>query len=152
MKKFIATAIAAAVVFAAFLAPSAEAGKRRPYKRTAKDTYQLPSHGQGDVGYGCAYDAENCATFATGRRDKFVKMSVTDATGNDVYFVVNQPDGPDEDTFTEDVGSGCGKSAKLMVPQAGQELIVYVPAVGSFLEGCPGPATTGTVKAVFTDR
>ena len=152
MKRLIAVGIAAAVVFGAFLAPSAEAGKRRPYKRTAKDTYQLPSYGQGDAGYGCAYAAENCATFATGRRDKFVKISITDAAGNKVYFAVNQPDGPDEDTFTEDVGTGCGKSAKLMVPNRGQELIVYVPVVGSFLEGCPGPATTGTVKAVFTDR
>ena len=153
MRKTLATVIAAGLVLGALSAPMAEAGKKKKrYKRTATDEYTLPSYGQGDIGYGCLYDADNCATFATSSKDKYVTMKLTDRSGQPVYFAVNQPDGPDDDNFTEDVGSGCGKSQKLAIPNPGQELIVYVPVVGSVLEGCEGPALGGTAKAVFTNR
>ncbi len=152
MRRAIVTTILVALIAGAFTAPSADAGKKR-YKRKASSDYVLPSYGQGDVGYGCSFALENCARFATGAKDKFVKMKVVDESGNTVYFDVGQPDGPDDDTFTEDVGSGCGKSGKMAIPVPGQELIVYVPVVGPVLTGsCPGPATRGTVKAIFTDR
>ena len=151
MRKIITTMVAAALVLGAFAAPMAEAGKKKKYKRTATGTYQAPSYGQGDVGYGCAYDAENCVRFQTGPKDRYVTLTAIDATGADIYMAVNAPDS-NGDGLTEDVGSGCGKTTKLAIPQPGQELIVYVPAVGSVLEDCPGPATTGTIKAVFTSR
>jgi hypothetical protein len=69
-----------------------------------------------------------------------------------VYLAASAPDS-NGDGFTENVGSGCGKTSKLAIPQPGQELIVYVPAVGSVVfDSCPAIATTGTVKATFTSK
>ena len=152
MRKILMTVMAGALVLGAFSAPMAEAGKRKPYKRKASGTYVAPSYGQGDVAYGCAYAAENCVRFQTGPKDRYVKLTSSDATGQAVYLAASAPDS-NGDGLTEDVGSGCGKTTKLAIPQPGQELIVYVPAVGPVaFDSCPGVATTGTVRAVFTNR
>ena len=153
MRKILTTVVATALVLGAFAAPMAEAGKRKkPYKRTATGTYTVPSYGQGDVAYGCAYALENCVRFQTGPKDRYVKLSAKDATGQKVYLAASAPDS-NGDGFTESVGSGCGKTTKLAIPQPGKELIVYVPAVGPVaFDSCPGVATTGKVKAVFTSR
>ena len=150
MRKIVVTAVAAALVVGAFLAPAADAKKKR-YKRTATGTYAAPSHGQGDVAYGCVYSAENCVQFATGAKDRYVTLKAADQTGGDVWLVVNQPDS-NADGLTEHVGEGCGSTTKMAIPAPGAELIIYVPAIGSVLNNCPGPATTGTVTAVFTSK
>lgn len=149
MRKAITTVLAAGLIVGAFMAPAADAGKKR-YKRTATSNYRA-SHGAGDVAVGCLYAAENCGRFATSPKDKYVQITATDQLGTDIYMVVSQPDS-NGDGFTERLGTGCGKTTKLSIAAPGQEIIVYTPGVGSFLNSCPGPASTGTLKAVFTNR
>jgi hypothetical protein len=151
MRKLIVTAVAVALVAGAFSGPAAEAKKKKAYKRTATTTYAAPSHGAGDVAWGCVFSAENCARFATGAKDRYVTLTAEDQAGQDVWLQVSQPDS-NGDGLTENVAEGCGGTTKVAIPAAGAELIIYVPVVGSILNSCPGPATTGTVKAVFTSK
>lgn len=153
MRKAITTVLAAGLIVGSFMAPAADAKKKKPYKRTATAPYSAPSHGQGDVAVGCATAGPfmNCARIATGSKDKYVVLTADDASGGDVFMSISQPDS-NGDGFTENVATGCGTTTKVAIPAPGAELIIYVPVVGSVLNTCPGPATTGTITAVFTSK
>ena len=153
MRKTIITLLTAALVAGALLGPSAEAGKRVK-KRKATATY---------TGFSAAVEGNGlcdpgCVRFATKPTEKFVKLSAVDATGLPVSVSVSQPDS-NGDGFVENVGSFCGKSKKLAI-SGGQEVILFIyghPTTGVFEQfggptQCTGTATTGTIKATFSNR
>jgi hypothetical protein len=161
MKKTIVTILSIGLIAGALFAPAADAGKRRPYKRTAKQKYMVPAFGQADIGGFCPgqpRELDGCASFPTKGKDKFVKVTIKDATGLPVTGTLSHPD-QNGDGFVESLGSFCGKSRKVAI-QSGAQLIVFPYAVGSTgafssfggPETCPGIATQGKVTAVFTDR
>jgi hypothetical protein len=159
MRRLLTTVLMGSLILGAILAPGAGATKK-VVKRGAKHTYQVPAIGQADVGGFCPDDAavESCARFPTKRRERFVKVKITDASGTPVTGTLSHPDSND-DGFVESLGYFCGKSKKVAI-QGGQELIVFPYMVGSSgalerlggPEQCPGVATTGTIKATFSNR
>ena len=153
MRKAITVVLTGALIFGALLAPGAEAGKRVK-KRKATGTYTGPSAAVEGNGF-CD---PGCVRFSTKPSERFVKMTIVDATGLPVSATVTQPDS-NGDGFVETVGSFCGRSTKLAI-DGGSELLVFVyghPTTGVFEQyggptACEGVATTGQVKALFTNR
>jgi hypothetical protein len=164
MKKTIITIVSIGLLAGALLAPGAEAARKKkkkpPYKRTATYEYTVPAFGQADIGGTCPGQPElnGCASFPTKAKDKFVKVTITDATGTPVTGTLSHPD-QNGDGFVESLGSFCGKSTKVAI-QPGAELIVFPYMIGSTgataslggPEQCPGVATQGTIKALFTSK
>ncbi|MDQ4143456.1 MAG: hypothetical protein M3198_06895 [Actinomycetota bacterium] len=152
MRKAITTVLAAGLVFGALLAPAAEAGKLK--KRKASATYTGPSAAVEGNGF-CD---PGCVTFPTKPSEKFAKFSVADATGLPVSVTVSQPD-QDGDGFVDVVGAFCGKSGKIAI-SGGEPVKLFLyghPTAGVFEQfggptACNGTATTGTVKALFTNK
>ena len=154
MRKALTTVLAGALIFGALLSPAAEAGKKKAKTRKASGAYSAPSasvEGNGFCDPGCVH-------FATKPSERFVKMTITDATGLPVSAQITSPDA-NGDGFVEPVGAFCGKSGKLPI-QGGTELSIFVyghPTTGAF-EGfggptaCNGVATQGTINAVFSNR
>lgn len=152
MRRTIITVLTGALVFGALLAPAAEAGKLKKRKATATYTgFSASVEGNGLCDPGCV-------TMATKPSERFVKVSVTDATGLPVSVSVTQPDS-NGDGFVENLGSFCGKSGKIAI-SGGQEISLFIyghPTTGVFEQfggptACEGTATTGTIKALFTNR
>jgi hypothetical protein len=162
MKKLVITIVSLGLIAGALLAPAADARRRRkPYKRTASQSYMVPAFGQADIGGTCPSqpaEIDGCASFPTKGKDKFAKVTINDATGLPVTGTLSHPD-QNGDGFVEPLGSFCGKSKKVAI-QPGAELIVFPYAIGSTgatsslggPEQCPGIATQGKITAVFTDR
>ena len=154
MRKALTTVLAGALIFGALLSPAAEAGKKKAKTRKASGTYAAPSaavEGNGLCDPGCVL-------FSTKPSERFVKFTVTDATGLPVSVQVTSPDS-NGDGFVEAVGAFCGTSGKLPI-QGGTQLSLFIyghPTTGVF-EGfggptaCNGVGTTGTIDAVFSNR
>lgn len=157
MRKTISMVLMTALVVGALSAPAAEAGKKRIKKRRASASYTIGATGTGDTGGFCLNDL-SCVRFSTKPTEKFVKLVIKDASGTPVGASVSHPD-QNGDGFSEPIADICGKSKKLRI-QGGAEVIVFPwtgPSTGATesLGGappCAGVATTGTVKALFTNR
>ena len=153
MRRTIMVLIAAAVTTGLLMAPAAEAGKRVK-KRRAKATYTAPSAAVEGNGF-CD---PGCVTFATKPKENFVKLVAKDATGLPVSATVSQPDS-NGDGFVETVGSFCGKSGKIAI-NGGSPISIFLyahPTTGAFEQfggptECTGTATTGTIRALFSNR
>ena len=152
MRRTIITVLTGALVFGALLAPAAEAGKVKKRKATATYTgFSAAVEGNGFCDPGCV-------RFATKPTERFVKLTAKDLTGLPVSVQVTQPDS-NGDGFVENVGAFCGKSKKLPI-SGGQEVILFIsghPTTGVFEQfggptACEGAATTGTIKALFSNR
>ncbi len=157
MRRTVTTILTGALVLGALLAPAAEAGKLKKRKATAR--YSTGALGTGDAGGFCLNgEAPSCVRFSTKKTEKFVKLTIKDATGTPVAASVSHPD-QDDDGFSEPIADICGKSGKLPITP-GAEVIVFPwtgPSTGvlSGLGGapaCSGVATQGTVTALFTNR
>ena len=158
MRKAITTVLMGALIVGALLSPAAEAGKRVK-KRKATGTYSTGAIGTGDTGGFCLNgEVPSCVRFSTKPTEKFVKLTIKDASGTSVAASVSHPD-QDGDGFSEPIADICGKSKKLAITP-GAEVIVFPwtgPSTGALeaLGGspqCTGVATTGTVTAIFTNR
>lgn len=153
MRKTITTLIAGALLMGALMAPAAEAGKKVK-KRKATGTYSAPSAAVEGNGF-CD---PGCVLFATKPSERFAKFVAKDATGLPVSATVSQPD-QNGDGFVEVVGSFCGKSGKIPI-SGGSQLSIFIyahPTTGVFEDfggptECVGTATTGTIKALFTNK
>ena len=158
MRKTFATILMGALVAAAFVAPSAEAGRKKRYKRVAKSQYVMPAIGAGDVGGFCPDEVQSCARFKTTKKDRFVQVTIKDAAGMPVLGTISHPD-QNGDGFVESLGDFCGKSKKVAI-QPGAEVIVFPYMVGSagVWESFGGPgechsvATQGTIIGTFTKK
>lgn len=160
MRKTITTLLVGGLIAGAFLVAPADAKKKKKYVRKATSEYSVPAFGQADIGGTCPDQAElnGCASFPTGRKDKFVKVVIDDASGTPTVGTVSHPD-QNGDGFVESLGYFCGKSDKIAI-QSGAEVIVFPYMVGStgVLESFGGPGqcasvgTQGTIKATFTSK
>jgi hypothetical protein len=162
MKKTVISILMIGLVAGAFLAPAADARKRRRlYKRTASYKYQVPAFGSPEVGGGCPGEPrqlDGCATFPTRGKDKFVKVTIKDMAGFKVSGSITHPD-QDGDGFVEPVADFCGKSKKVAITP-GADVVVFPYMIGStgafesfgLAPQCLGIATQGKIKAVFTNR
>jgi hypothetical protein len=154
MRKTITTLLAVGLIVGAVIAPSADAKKKKPKKRTATGTYSAPSaavEGNGLCDPGCV-------RFATSTKERFVTFKVEDTTGLPVSVSVSTPD-QDGDGFVDPVGNFCGESGKLPIP-GGSELVLFIyghPTTGLFEQfggptACNGIGTQGEITAVFTTK
>ena len=158
MRKTITTVLTGALIAGALFGPAAEAGKRVK-KRKATASYSTGAIGTGDTGGFCLNgEVPSCVRFSTKPTEKYVKLTIKDATGTPVVASVSHPD-QNGDGFSEPIADICGKSKKLRITP-GAEVIVFPwtgPSTGA-LEGlggapaCYGVATTGKVTAIFTNR
>lgn len=132
-------------------------GRRNPRRsngrrRAAESGYEAPALGSPSSGGVCLHQTNSCARTSTGNADKFVKVSVADATGTAVAFTLGQD--TDEAAVGTEVTYGvfCGTTGDtaIALEAAGVELLTFVWAFGDIR--CPGGiATTGTVTAVFSN-
>lgn len=152
MRKTIIAVLSAALVGGALFVPAADAGKVKKRKATATYTgFSAAVEGNGFCDPGCV-------RIPTKPSERFVKLSAKDLTGLPVSVQVTQPDS-NGDGFVENVGAFCGKSKKLPI-SGGQEVILFIsghPTTGVFEQfggptACEGAATTGTIKAIFSNR
>lgn len=153
MKK-LATLFLMVAVAAAFVAAPAEAGKKKKrVSRTMEVPYQAPGFGTATAGVGCSPALGSCGNFAVGPDDKFVKFTLTDATGTPTAFNVAQDTEPGDPTNTIETNHGtfCGTTGEepiALVP--GAEITVFIWAWGDAI--CPtGIGTSGMVKAEFSN-
>ena len=158
MRKAITTVLAAGLIVGSFMAPAADAKKKKPYKRTATHSYQVPAIGSAEIGGTCPGATNTCAHFPTSAKDKYVVIEIDDSSGTPVGGTISHPD-TNGDGFVESLGSFCGKSAKVAI-QPGAEVIVFPYVLGNTgatesLGGpaqCVGVATGGDINATFTSK
>jgi hypothetical protein len=164
MRKTLTTILALGLIVGAFIAPSAEARKRKkPYKRVATYEYTVPAFGSPESASFCPgepapAELDGCGTFPTTAKDKFVVVKAEDASGLPVQLSISHPDA-NGDGFVEPLGYACGQSEKLAITP-GQDVIVFpsqLPTAGALesLGGpaqCAGIATQGTLTATFTGK
>jgi hypothetical protein len=157
MKKVLSVLLMVGLVVGSLAMP-AEAGKKKKKKkvvrveRTVESVYQAPAIGSPSAGGACPNATNSCAEIATGAEDKYVKVSVEDATGTAVAFSLAQD--TDEATLGSEVDMGvfCGTTGDetIAVQAPGVPLLSFVWAFGDII--CPGGvATTGTVSATFSN-
>jgi len=157
MKKTIAVVLSLGLVAGAFALP-AEAGKRKKRKkpvrieRVVEEAYQAPSPAVSGVVGAClsvlGVEGTACVDIPTGANESFVKVEVTDATGQAVPFDLAQ----DSDAAApglEIFASGCGALEEAVPITAGLALRVSISAVGG--PDCPGVSTTGAFKATLSN-
>ena len=153
MRKTITTVLAIGLVAGAFMAPAAEAKKKKPYKRVATHNYTVPAIGAGDVGGSCPGATNSCAHFPTTAKDKYIQVTIKDQSGLPVYGTISHPD-QNGDGFVESLGQFCGKSGKVAI-QAGAEVVIFpylIGSVGLLGTPCQGVATGGTITGTFTSK
>ena len=150
MRKMITVLLAASLVTAAFLVPTADAKKRKPRRvtRTASGEYTAP----GIVAFGQVGDVSvGGVSLPTGSNEKYAKVEVVDASGLAIPASLQQDQ--DGDTFTGEGGETrwdfCGKQPKYVKIDPGYDAVVYVQ--GGACGGGAGMATQGTVKITFSN-
>jgi hypothetical protein len=150
MRKTISTILTAAVVLGAFAAPAADAKKKKKKKivRKAQATYETPAIGVGGVAGLCS-GANGCAEFPVAAKERFITLTVEDATGTQVYGRVTQDTTGDGQA---DVATPfCGSTAEKIPLEPGAAVNVFVYPNGVLPAPCQGVGTSGVVKATFTN-
>ena len=157
MRKTITTVLAVGLIAGALLAPSADAKKPKKAKpRVVSDTYDAPAIGiatpvASGGGSTCAGGNNvGCVEFPTTSKDKYVKIEVTDQSGQQAGGYLSQGD-TDGDGVGNLFGDFCGAHAAPVAITPGVPLKVSLYN-GTCADGSPSTVTTGTVKATFTSR
>lgn len=149
MRRVISIAIAAALVLGAFTATAAEAKKRRKrVVRKAEATYDTPAIGVGGVAGLCS-GANGCAALPVAANERFISVVVEDSSGTSVYARVTQD--TNGDGQADSATPFCGTSGGKIPIEPGIAVNVFVYAAGVLPAPCPGVATSGVVKATFTN-
>ena len=158
MRKTIITLVAVGLVAGALLAPAAEAGKKKKRKaRVVTATYHTPAGGvatpvvSGGIS-SCTTGVANvgCIEVPTTAKDRYVKIKVTDASGQNVGGYVSQGD-TNGDGIGDLFGDFCGAHSSPVPITPGRPLKVSVYS-GTCADGSPSVVTTGTIKATFTSK
>ncbi len=158
MRRALVVGMILSLIVGALIAP-AEAGKKKKKKkapvrveRVAEAEYQAPAFGSPDSGGVCLNASNSCANIATGGEDRYVKVTVEDATGTATGFTLGQDTDP-ATVGTETIyGDFCGTTGDTAIQLAapGVELLSFVWAFGAVT--CPGGfGTTGKVVATFSN-
>ena len=155
MRKTITTILAAALVLGAFAAPMADAKKKKkPKPRVVTDTYDAPAIGIASPvvsGGGSTCSGGNnigCVEFPTTAKDKYIKIEVTDQSGQKAGGYISQGD-TDGDGVGNLFGEFCGAHTAPVAITPGVPVKVSLYN-GTCSDGSQSTVTTGTVKATFT--
>jgi hypothetical protein len=155
MRKTITAVLAVALVAGAFMAPAADAKKKKKAKpRVVTDTYDAPAIGAATPvvsggASGCTGGNNiGCVEFATSSKDKYVKIEVTDQSGQKAGGYLSQGD-TDGDGVGNLFGDFCGAHLAPVPITPGVPLKVSLYN-GTCADGSPSTVTTGTVKGTFT--
>lgn len=162
MRRAIAVALALGLLVGAFVG-TAEAGKKKKKKKTARVEevieieYQggnLGANTPGPSGGVCFTDPSmpfSCKqAIPTKPGMKYIKVEVTDATGQKAGGFISQQD-KDGDGLDDGYGNFCGahtEAVPLELVSAPVGISLY-PGVCS--DGSPSFVTTGTIKATFSN-
>jgi hypothetical protein len=128
----------------------AEAKKHMRIERSDEIAYDSPvSAGIDEPAYAraCYYESNSCIEFPTLPTDRYVEIEIVDATGLPVPAFI-QPHTDDGDAPGVQI---CGQTEEPFPVVPGFEIIVWLNSVSASLP-CAGLATTGVVKAVFSNR
>ena len=150
MKKSIVTLLVLGLVFGS-LVGTADAKKKKK-SRTVEYTYMVPSPGVSGVVGAClavlGAEGTACSDIATSTREAYIKVTVTDTTGQPTNFDLAQDTDPATPAL-EIFASGCGTTGEAAIPiTPGLPVRVSVSSAGG--PDCPGVATSGSVEAVLS--
>ena len=148
----VALGLAAALFAVGVQAEPAEAGKRKKKRveRTEERAYVGATGVRGAQDSPCAGEPVGCVVFPIEPGERFVSIDVADASGDDVWasvYTYGYTDGTDTHEHV------CGRTdAPLPLTDGLEELVVITTqTTGGVTNPCPGPATQGTVTAVFSN-
>ena len=150
--RLIGSALVGVMIFGTALGAEAATKKKakKPVRHTRTVTLSYVSGCTVDTPAGAASETGNCATFGGGGWDitarpgeKFVTVTITDATGRNVGGAFWEGSGTNSSTT-----DFCG-SMKDFTTGPGS-VVLALDAVGATTK-CPGFATQGTVKLVFSN-
>ncbi|MDQ4143455.1 MAG: hypothetical protein M3198_06890 [Actinomycetota bacterium] len=131
----------------------AEAGKKKKKIRTVTFTYAHPSIGVAPIGGFCAgFPEEDCYSVATKPKEKYFKITVTDATGEKVFGFVSQGDLNGNGVNDDGYGNFCGgHTSSVAIAAPGKAMNVYLQP-GLCDDGTQSVMTTGTVKVQLSAK
>lgn len=148
----VALGLAAALFAVGVQADPAEAGKRKKKKveRTEERRYVGATGVRGAQDSPCAGEPVGCVVFPIEPGERFVSIDVADASGDDVWasvYVYGYTDGTDTHEHV------CGRTDSPLALTDGLEELVVITTqtTGGVTNPCPGPASQGTVTAVFSN-
>ena len=152
-KRSIVTLLVLGLVLGALVgAADAKKKKKKKVERKVEYEYTVPSPGVSGVVGACmavlGVDGTACSDISTATTETYVKVTVTDATGQPTNFDLAQDTDPGTPAL-EIFASGCGATDAAVPITPGLPLRVSVSSAGG--PDCPGVATTGTVEAVLTN-
>ena len=134
---------------------TAEAGKKKTKKvsRTVELTYAAPGFGTTTASVGCSPALGSCGEVPTGSTDRFLKITVTDATGTPTAFTVAQDTEPGDTTnnIETTIGDFCGTTGEEAIAiEPGFEITIFPWVWGDAV--CPtGFGTTGTMTVELSN-
>jgi hypothetical protein len=98
--------------------------------------------------HGAVEGNRGCVEFYARLTERFVSLSIEDATGLSVPAFASLGDNPDPDTWIPI----CGERRLLRIAPGTQVVVWIYPYHPANTSVCPGTATTGTVHATFFRR
>lgn len=134
---------------------TAEAKKKKPKKvtRTVELAYAAPGFGLATAGVGCSPALGSCGEVPTGPDDRYLKVTLTDASGTPTAFQLSQDTEPGDPTNTieTEIGTFCGTTGDKPVEiLPGFEITIFPWAWGDIV--CPtGFGTTGTMTVELSN-
>jgi hypothetical protein len=155
--RLMGAALVGVMVLGSAVGAEAATHKKKAVKKPVKVTRTVTLRYSG----GCSLDTPavgfslqgDCSTvgaagwqIATRRGEKYASVTVTDASGRATAGAFWEGGGPNGTSNTSDF---CGSLKNYVVP-AGGSVILALDAVGA-TAACPGFATQGTVKIVFSN-
>lgn len=152
MKKLLVLVLAFGLIFGSLA--SAEAKKKKNKIRTVTFEYQVPSPGVQPALSVCAIDTANppCLILPTAASERYFKISVEDASGQNVSGFVSQGDangnGVNDDAYAPFCGSHATAQA---IASPGTDMNVYASG-GACADGSPSLMTTGTMTIKFAKK
>ena len=151
MRKLIVASVIIGLLGAGLVVPAAAGkGKSKKVTRKAEGTYDNPAIGiPGVVGTSSAGGA---VEFGLTPKEAFIEVEVVDASGQPVMTTMSQDTTPDNTTGWEIFATICGKSEEPIPVEPGITVRVSVYTIpGPDYPTCAGPATSGTIKASFSN-
>lgn len=146
MKKLIVSTVVLGLLVTGVIAP-ASAGKRK--QRVVKGTYDNPAIGiPGVVGTSSAGGA---VEFGVGSKESFIDVKITDDGAQPVTATMSQDTDPSTPQW-EIFATICGETEEPLAIEPGVAVRVSVYTMpGPEQPTCTGPATSGTIKATFSN-
>ena len=158
MKKVLGVALIVGLLATAFVMP-AEAGKKKAKPRKVEATYgPMVGFAAGGMAggfcmfnYGADFADNPCVEFVPKASEKYVKVSVTDATGTKVFGFISQGD-VDGDGVGDGYGTFCGAHKRAEALQGGATPVRVSFYPGACEDGSPSLPTTGKVTVLFSAK